>query len=104
MDMSVIIDYNKSVKEYNRISKYENLEMKTAQIWYLHITTGSVIVRAHGMMKKEVDKDINKTPGSPASIKYKRNILCGTAHHFRRVQIMWLKILPRWGIKNIVFI
>ena len=64
--MSVITDDNISVKKkYNKISKYKGLEIKMEKkMWYLKMTMMSVKVGALGMIKKGIDKHINKIPSS----------------------------------------
>ena len=39
IDMSVPTDYNISVKEYNKITEYKNLEIEIEKIWHLKTTT-----------------------------------------------------------------
>ena len=56
INMSVPKDKNISVKEYNKISKFEDLEIKAEKIGHLKITTVPVIVVALGMIEEETDK------------------------------------------------
>ena len=53
--MSVPIDNNISVKEYNKISKYKYQQIKT-EILHLKTTTVPMIVEALGMTKKRTDE------------------------------------------------
>ena len=56
-------DNNILVEEYNKISKYKNLEIETEKIWHLK-TTVAVIVGALHIIKKGTEERINKIPGS----------------------------------------
>ena len=60
--MSVATDNNISVKEY-RISKNKDMEMKIKKIWHFKLATVPVIVGALGMIRKGIDKHIQKKPG-----------------------------------------
>ena len=64
IDMSLPTDNYTSVKEYNKISKYKDVEIEIEKIWYLKVTTVPVIEGALGMIKKGTDNHINKIPGS----------------------------------------
>ena len=50
--MSVPTEENISIKEYNKMSKYEDLEIEIEKMWYLKTTTVSLIVGTLGMIKK----------------------------------------------------
>ena len=63
-DKSVTADNNISVKEYNKISNYYNLQKEIEKMWYLKTTTVPVIVIAVGMIKKGIDKHIKKSSSS----------------------------------------
>ena len=68
--MSVPTDNNnKSLKEYNEISKYKHLKL---EMWHLKPTTMSLIVENSGMNKKGTNKLINKTPGSPSQYEIQK--------------------------------
>ena len=43
--MSIPTDNNISVKEYNKISQYKDLEIEIEKMWYFKTTTESVIVK-----------------------------------------------------------
>ena len=80
IDMSVPTDNNISVKEYDKISKFKDLEIEIEKkIWLLKTTTISVIVGALGMIKKGTDSSI---PGSISLYikQQQKNALCETAH------------------------
>ena len=58
IDMSVLSDSNNSAKEFEKRSKYENLEIEIAKIWKMKIKTLPVIVGALGMIKNGTQKYI----------------------------------------------
>ena len=60
MDKSESTDSYISIKEYNKISKYKDLEIDMEKMCLLKTTTVSVIVGVLGMIKKGMDKHINK--------------------------------------------
>ena len=63
IDMPVLTDNNISLKEYNKTSKYKDLEIE------IEIIIVPVIVGALGMINKGIDKHINKLSGSPSQYK-----------------------------------
>ena len=52
--MSLPTDSEISVKEYDKISKYKDLEIETEKIWYLK-TTVPVIMWTSDMIKEGTD-------------------------------------------------
>ena len=64
--MLVPTDNNISVKEYNKISKYKDLEKEIEKMWHFKTTTVPLIVGALCMIKKGTDKQMNKIPGCPS--------------------------------------
>ena len=61
--MSVPINYNISDKEYEKISKYKDLDIEI--IWHLKTITESLTVGALSVIKKGTDKHTNNVPHSP---------------------------------------
>ena len=51
--MAVPTDDNMSVKEYNKIDKYQDLEKEIAKMWHLKTITMPIIVIAMNMIKKD---------------------------------------------------
>ena len=71
--MSVLTDTNISVKEFNKIRTYKDVEIKIDKMWYLKTINVPVIVGALGMTKKGSDRHINKIPVNPSL--YEKNAL-----------------------------
>ena len=68
--MSVVTGYNISVKVYNKISKYNDLEIKTEKKFYLKISP----VKALGMIKEETYKDVNNIPDSLSQYEIQKKL------------------------------
>ena len=99
--MSVPTDNNISVNEYNKITKYKDLEIEIEKIWHLKTNIMPVTVWTRSMNNKGTDKHINKIPGNPNRYEMQKIDLCGTAHLIRRVLSMCNgKITPKRGRKK----
>ena len=62
VDLSVLTDNDKSVKEYDKISKYKDLEIEIEKnMTFLKLTRRGAL----DIIKKGTDKPINKIPGNP---------------------------------------
>ena len=58
IDMSLPTDNKISVKEYNKISEYKDLEIEILKMWHLETTTTPVILGVQGMIKKRINKNV----------------------------------------------
>ena len=56
IDMSIPTDQNISAKEFDKISKYKDLEIEIQRMWKLRTSTVPVIVGALGMIKKRLSE------------------------------------------------
>ena len=72
IDMSVRRDNKISVKEYNKISKYKDLEIKIEKMYHLKTNIVPVIAGTLATIKEGTDKHINKIPGSPSLYEIKK--------------------------------
>ena len=81
--MCVPSDSNISAKEFEKFSKYKNLEIEIAKMWKMKSKTIPVIVGALGMIKKGTQKYVNEIPGNLSLAEIKR-VLNSTAHILRR--------------------
>ena len=82
--MSTPTDQNIAVKEFDKLSKYRDLEIETGRMWNLKATTVSVIVGALGMIKKGCQKHLDKIPRQPQLQKIQQIVLTSTAHILRK--------------------
>ena len=62
--MSVLSYKNMSLKEFEKISKYKDLEIEIQKMWHLKTQTVPVIVGALGMIRKGTEKHLANLPGS----------------------------------------
>ena len=84
IDMSIPTDQNIAVKEFDKLSKYKDLEIEIGRMWNLKATTVPVIVGALGMIKKGCQKHLDKIPGQPQLQKIQQIVLTSTAHILRK--------------------
>ena len=81
IDISVPTDDNKSVKVYYKISK-KRPDNRNGKNWHLKLPLPS----NSGMIKKGINKRMNKIPGISCLHEIQTNALCGIALLPRRVQ------------------
>ena len=84
IDMSVPSDRNISAKEFEKLSKYKDLEIEIAKMWKMKTKTIPVIVGALGMIKKGTQKYVNEIPGNLSLTEIQNIVLNSTAHILRR--------------------
>jgi len=84
IDMSVPTDNNVSAKEFEKLSKYKDLEIEVNKMWHLKTKTVPVIVGALGMIKKDTQKHLQRIPGKLNLSEIQKIVLTSTAHILRR--------------------
>ena len=77
--MSVPSDSNISAKEFEKLSKYKDLETEIAKMWKMKTKTLAVIVGALGMIKKGTQKYVNEIPGNLSLAEIQEIVLNSTA-------------------------
>ena len=82
--MSVPSDSNISAKEFEKLSKYKDLEIEIAKMWKMKTKTIPVIVGALGMIKKGTQKYVNEIPGNLSLAEIQKIVLSSTAYILRR--------------------
>ena len=82
--MSIPTDQNIAVKEFDKLSKYKDLEIEIGRMWNLKAPTVPVIVGALGMIKKGCQKRLDKILGQPQLQKIQQIVLTSTAHILRK--------------------
>ena len=65
IDMSIPTDQNILAKEFDKLSKYKDMEIEIQRMWKLRMGTVLVIVGALGMIKKSCQKHLDTIPGEP---------------------------------------
>ena len=61
LDAAVPADKNISLKEFQKLSKYKDLEIEVTKMWKLKTKTIPVVIRALGMIKKGTQNFIDQT-------------------------------------------
>ena len=84
IDVSVPSDSNISVKEFEKLSKYKDLEIEIAKMWKMKTKTIPAIVGALGMIKKRIQKYSNEIPGNLSLAQIQKIMFNSTAHILRR--------------------
>ena len=70
--MSVPSDSNISAKEFEKLSKYKDLEIEIAKTWKMKTKTIPVIVGAIGMIKRGTQKFFNESQEICLLLKLKK--------------------------------
>ena len=84
IDVSVSSDSNISVKEFEKLSKYKDLEIEIAKMWKMKTKTIPAIVGALGMIKKRIQKYFNEIPGNLSLAQIQKIMFNSTAYILRR--------------------
>ena len=63
IDFTFPMDINISAKEFEKLSKYKDLQIEVERMWQLKISIIPIVVGALGFVKNETEKYIGKIPG-----------------------------------------
>ena len=85
IDMTVPSERNVSMKEVEKLSKYKDLEIEVTKMWEMKTTTVPVVVGALGLIKKGLEKQISKIPGTIHIEQLQKIVILGSAHIIRRI-------------------
>ena len=88
IDMSVPSDKNVAVKEFDKLSKYKDLEIEIQKMWHLKTSVVPVIIGALGVVKKTTKSYLEKIPGKPLLQEIQKIVLTSTAHILRKTLSM----------------
>ena len=80
-------DKNISVADFQKLSKYKDLEIKVEKLWHMKTVTIPFVIWL-GMIKKGNEKHLEKIPGSPGLAEMQKIALTGTAHILRTILSM----------------
>ena len=86
--MSVPSDSNISAKEFEKLSKYKDMEIEIAKMWKMKTRIIPVIVGALGLIKKGTQKYVNETPGNLSLAEIQKIVLNSTAYILRRTILL----------------
>ena len=73
IDKNVPSDSNISAKDFEKISKYQDLEIQIAKMWKIKTKTIPVIVGELGMIRKGTQKYVNQIPGNFSLAEIQKN-------------------------------
>ena len=82
--MTVLSEQNVSTKEVEKISKYKDREIEITRMWGMKTLTIPVVFGALGLIKKGLDRHINKIPGKIDIREMQEIVLIGTAQILRK--------------------
>ena len=86
--MIVPSDSSISGKEFEKRSKYKDLEIELAKMWKMKTKTIPDIIGALAMIKKRLQKNVNEIPGNFPVAEIQKILLNGTAHILRRILLL----------------
>ena len=86
IDMVIPADRNTSVKvAVEKLSKYKDLEVEITKMWGLKTITVPVVIGALRVVKKGIEKHIDKIPGKINITELQKIALLGSSHILRKV-------------------
>ena len=88
IDMTVSRDTSVSLKIFEKLSKYKDLEIEFTKMWHLKTTTLPVVIGALGIVAKIAPNYVLQIPGTPSLTELQKITLMGTAHILRKVLSM----------------
>ena len=80
MDVAVSSNQNISLKEFQKLSKYKDLEIKVTKMWKHKAAIIPVVTEALGMIKKGTQNFIDQLPGKPSLQEMQKIVLTSSAH------------------------
>ena len=84
LDVSIPSDRNTSLKTYEKLSKYKDLEIELGKSWKMKMKTVPVIIGSLGVINKSATKYINEIPGNIQMYELQKIALLGTARILRK--------------------
>ena len=82
--MTILTDRNISVKEFDKLSKYKDLQLEIERMWQLKTTVIPVVVGALGMVKKGVLNHFKLIPGETNLQEIQKIVLTSISHILRK--------------------
>ena len=86
--MPVPRDTSVSLKIFEKLSKYKDLEIEVTKMWHLKTTALPVVVGALGIVAKTTPNYVSQIPGAPSLTELQKITLMGTTHILRKVLSM----------------
>ena len=85
IDMASPSDRNTSVKVAEKLSKCKDLEIEITKMGGLKRITVPVVIGALGVVKKGIEKHVDKIPGNINITELQKIALLGSSHILRKV-------------------
>ena len=76
---------NISAEEFEKLSKYKDLQIEVERMWQLKTSIALIVVGALGSVKKGTAKHLEKIPGKQNLAEIQKVVLTSTAHILRKV-------------------
>ena len=83
--MSVPSDANITTKEFEKKSKYKNLEIEIQRMWQMKTKVVPIVVGALGTVTKDFESCVKLLPETISSNEIQKIALLGTAHILRKI-------------------
>ena len=84
IDVSIPADKNTSLKNFEKLSKYKDLEIELGKSWNMKMKTVPIIVGALGVINRSFKKYLQEVPGKLSIHEIQKITLLGTAHILRK--------------------
>ena len=88
IDVAVPADKNISIKEFEKISKYKDLEIEIQRMWKMKTNTIPIVIGALGLVSKQLKDKAESIPGKINVSELQKITLMGTAHILRKTLMM----------------
>ena len=88
IDMAIPSDNNTSLKTFEKLSKYKDLEIEITKMWHLKTNTVPIIIGALGMISKTAQDYVSLIPGNLSLSEIQKITLMGTSHILRKILSM----------------
>uniref|UniRef100_A0A0L8I901 Uncharacterized protein n=1 Tax=Octopus bimaculoides TaxID=37653 RepID=A0A0L8I901_OCTBM len=83
--MTVPININVSIKTYQKLGKYKDLEIEIGKMWNFKTKTIPVVIGSLGMIAKGADCYLAQILGNPKIEEIQKIVLMGTAHILHKI-------------------
>lgn len=84
LDVAIPTDRNTSLKTYEKLSKYKDLDIELQKSWNVKTKTIPIIIGALGVINKSLPKYLKEIPGNIAKEELQKIALLGTARILRK--------------------
>ena len=86
--MKIPADKNVLIAEFEKLSKYKNLEFEEEKLWHMKTVTIPVVIGTLGMIKKGTEKHLEKIPRTLNLDEMQKLAFTVTAHILRKTLSM----------------